>query len=109
MVTRLSARARRDAFEALADPTRRAIVERLWSGGELSAGALADAFRSISRPAVSRHLRVLRSAGVLRMRREGRVRFYALDARGIADLDAWVERYRATWQRRFSVVPGAAA
>jgi DNA-binding transcriptional ArsR family regulator len=109
MVTRLRRpRARVDAFDALADPTRRAIVERLCSGEELSAGALAGAFPRMSRPAVSKHLGVLRAAGVVRARTDGRRRLYALDARGVAEIDAWLERYRATWQRRFVVLRGAA-
>ncbi|HYY53929.1 MAG TPA: metalloregulator ArsR/SmtB family transcription factor [Candidatus Dormibacteraeota bacterium] len=110
MVTpiRRRSRTRVDAFGALADPTRRAIVELLWFGGEATAGAIAAAFPRISRPAVSRHLRRLREARVLRARGEGRRRLYSLDARGIDDLDAWVERYRATWQRRFTVLRGAA-
>lgn len=93
----------------MADPTRRGIVELLWSGDELTAGAIARAFPGITRPAVSRHLRVLRAAGIVRARMHGRRRLYVLDARGIADLDAWLERYRATWQRRFTVLSGAVA
>ena len=96
------------SFEAVADSTRRRIIELLWTGDELTAGTIALAFPRISRPAVSKHLRVLRAAGVVRARSDGRRRLYSLDARGIADLDSWLERYRATWQRRFTVLPGAA-
>jgi len=111
MVTRFTdarTRSRIDSFEALADPTRRAIVERLWTGDELTAGALAHAFPTISRPAVSKHLRVLRAAGVVRVRSHGRRRLYALDARGVAEIDAWLERYRAGWQGRFTLLRGVA-
>ena len=81
----------------------------LWYGAELTAGEIAQSFPRISRPAVSRHLRVLRSAGVLRARPQGRRRLYSLDARGLAEVDLWAERYRANWQRRFTVLSGAAA
>jgi DNA-binding transcriptional ArsR family regulator len=57
---------------------------------------------------VSKHLRILLGAGVVRARSQGRRRLYALDARGVADVDAWIERYRATWQRRFTVLRGGA-
>ena len=78
--------------EALADPVRRAIVERL-ADGEVGAGEIAAAF-PISRPAISRHLRVLREAGLVRSRVAGRQRIYALDRRPLAELDAWLERFR---------------
>jgi DNA-binding transcriptional ArsR family regulator len=83
------------AFEALADPTRRRIVE-LVSEHERSAGEIADAFQ-ISRPGVSRHLRVLREEGVLRARTDGTRRLYSLDARGLSELDEWLRRY---WTNR---------
>lgn len=83
-------------------------MERLWSGEELTAGAIARAFPSISRPAVSKHLRVLRAAGVVRVRSKGRTRVYGLDSRGMGEMDAWLERYRAGWQGRFTLLRGAA-
>ncbi|MEJ2888908.1 ArsR/SmtB family transcription factor [Actinomycetospora aeridis] len=78
--------------EALADPVRRAIVERL-AGGEVGAGEIAEAF-PVSRPAISRHLRVLREAGLVTSRAAGQHRIYALDRRPLAELDAWLERFR---------------
>ena len=106
MVTRLRRRGRSslDAFAALADPTRRAIVELLWAGEELTAGAIAERFPRLTRTAVSKHLRVLRTAGVAVARAEGRTRRYALDTRSLGAIDAWCERYRASWQRRLAVV-----
>lgn len=100
---------RRDPFAALADETRRAILELLWSGEEHAAGAISRAFPAISRPAVSRHLAVLRDAGLVRVRREGRRRHYAIDARALLVVDAWMERYRASWQRRLFAVGGGRA
>ena len=78
--------------EALADPVRRAIVERL-ADGEVVAGEIAADF-PVSRPAISRHLRVLREAGLVTSRVAGQHRIYALDRRPLAELDAWLERFR---------------
>lgn len=83
---------------ALADPTRRRILELL-TDGEVAAGDLCEEF-SVSRPAVSRHLRVLREAGLVRSRVDGQRRLYALDARPLAELDAWLEPYRRFWAQR---------
>lgn len=87
------------AFEALADPTRRRIVE-LVSERERSAGEIADAFQ-ISRPGVSRHLRVLREQGVLSARTDGARRLYALETRGLAEVDDWLHRF---WTNRLDAL-----
>ena len=79
------------AFEALADPTRRRIVE-LVSERERSAGEIASAF-AISRPGVSKHLRVLREHGVIRARGEGTRRLYSLDDQAFAEVDDWLRRF----------------
>lgn len=100
---------RTDPFPALADPTRRKILELLWSGEEVPAGAIAEAFPRLSRPAVSKHLAVLRSAGLVRVRREGRRRLYGLDARALLAVDEWMDRYRGAWQRRLFAVTGGRA
>ena len=86
------------AFQALADPTRREIVELLVSG-ERNAGEIASHFH-VSRPAVSRHLRVLREHGLVRAQRVGQQRIYALDAGPLRELDDWLERYRTFWTAR---------
>lgn len=87
------------AFEALADPTRRRIVE-LVSEGERSAGEIASAF-AISRPGVSRHLRVLREHGVIRSRSDGTRRIYSLDSGGLVELDDWIRRF---WTNRLDAL-----
>ena len=87
-----------EALEALADPTRRRILELL-AGDERSAGELASQF-AISRPAVSRHLRVLREHGLVRARGEAQRRLYSLDPAPLAELDAWLARYRGFWADR---------
>lgn len=90
------------AFEALADPTRRRIVELL-AEGERSAGELAAEFET-ARPGVSRHLRVLREHGLVRVRGEGTRRLYSLDPGPLAELDDWLARYRAFWQNRLDAL-----
>jgi DNA-binding transcriptional ArsR family regulator len=90
------------AIEALADPTRRRIVELL-ADGERSAGALASEF-AVSRPAVSRHLRVLRQTGLVQAREEGTSRLYSLDPAPLQELDAWLARYRAFWTQRLDAL-----
>lgn len=93
------------AFAALADPTRRQIVELL-ARGERSAGDLARRF-TITQPAVSQHLRALRDAGLVRVRRDAQRRIYSLDARGLAEIDAWLSRYRAFWSTRLDALERA--
>ena len=90
------------AAYALADPTRLRIVELL-AEGERSAGELAAEFAT-SRPGVSRHLRVLREHGLVRVRGEGQRRLYSLDPEPLAELDAWLERYRSFWMNRLDAL-----
>jgi DNA-binding transcriptional ArsR family regulator len=85
-----------DVFQAVADPTRRAILARLREG-RASASELASGF-SISRPAVSKHLGVLRRARLVRERRDGRFRIYELSAEPLRDVAEWSEEYRAFWE-----------
>jgi DNA-binding transcriptional ArsR family regulator len=85
-------------YAALADHTRRAILARL-AVGESTVGALAKPF-AISRPAISKHLRVLEGAGLVRRTRDGRVSRCRLDPKPLKDAADWVERYRAHWEER---------
>jgi DNA-binding transcriptional ArsR family regulator len=91
-----------EALAALADPVRRELVGLL-ARGEVAAGDLADRF-PVSRPAVSRHLRVLRDAGLVTVRAEGRRRLYALDPRPLRELDDWLEPYRDLWAARLDAL-----
>jgi DNA-binding transcriptional ArsR family regulator len=91
-----------DTLAALADPTRRRLVDLL-ARGEVAAGELADRF-PVSRPAISRHLRVLREAGLVATRTEGRRRLYALDPRPLRQLDDWLEPYRDLWAQRLDAL-----
>jgi DNA-binding transcriptional ArsR family regulator len=79
------------AFDALGDPTRRAILERLLAG-PLAVGEIARGL-PVSRPAVSQHLRVLKDAGLVSERRHGTRRVYSLDPRGLDDLRAYLDRF----------------
>jgi DNA-binding transcriptional ArsR family regulator len=85
-----------DAFEAIAEPTRRAVLDLLLEG-ERSAGDLVAAFPRLTQPAVSRHLRVLREAGLVSVRAEAQQRFYAIEPAQLAVVYEWLERYRLYW------------
>lgn len=80
----------------LAEPTRRAVLDLL-ADGERTAGELAAAAPGLTQPAVSRHLRVLREAGLVRVRVDGQHRVYRLDPRPLSDVDQWLSRYRQHW------------
>jgi DNA-binding transcriptional ArsR family regulator len=87
-------------FEALADPIRREIVQ-LVATGEMNAGEIASRF-DVTRPAVSRHLRVLRESGLLQSRGDAQRRIYTLDPRALDELEEWVERTRSFWSGRLA-------
>jgi DNA-binding transcriptional ArsR family regulator len=83
-------------FDALSDPTRLAIVEKLLIEGEQPAGALAAPF-AVSKPAISRHLRVLEDAGLIEHRIDRQWRRYRIRTGSIEAVDRWLTRYRAFW------------
>ena len=83
------------AFSALADPTRRAVLDLLRSGTR-PAGDIARAF-TVSRPAISKHLSILRRAHLVEERREGRHRLYQLNPEPLREVDTWLEQYRQFW------------
>jgi DNA-binding transcriptional ArsR family regulator len=89
-------------FGALADPTRRAILERL-SEGEASVGELAEPF-DVSLPAISKHLRVLEGSGLLTQEKQGRVRRCRLVAEPMRDAIEWIARYGQFWEGRFDAL-----
>jgi DNA-binding transcriptional ArsR family regulator len=97
MVTR-HRRASNAVFRAIAEPTRRRLLDEL-SRGSRTAGALAHRFPS-SRPAVARHLGVLRQAGLVRARRDGRHQIYELTPAPLSAVRNWVERYEVFWSER---------
>ena len=86
-------------FAALADPTRRAILERL-AEGDTSVTELAEPF-DMSLPAISKHLRVLREVGLVRDRKAGKQRLYGLDARGLRPVHEWTGGFERFWNESF--------
>lgn len=89
-------------FEALAEPNRRRILDVLREG-ECPAGDLVDAL-SISQPGVSKHLRLLREAGLVSMRADGQRRLYRLECQGLSELEAWLAPYRRAWADRLDAL-----
>jgi DNA-binding transcriptional ArsR family regulator len=82
-------------FHALSDPTRRAVLDLLRRGSQ-PAGQIAEAF-PVSRPAISKHLRLLRRAHLVREHREGRNRVYEINPEPLRAVDSWIEQYRVFW------------
>ena len=89
-------------LHALSDPSRRTVVEML-RDGPATVNELA-ALLPIARPGVSRHLRVLREAGLVDVRQDAQRRIYRLRPEPLAELDAWLGRYRALWEQRFDAL-----
>ena len=95
-VTQLTA-----VMKTLADPTRRAVFERIAGEREVAATSLVKGLK-VSQPAVSQHLRALRDAGLVAERREGRHIYYRPAPKGLAPLHDWLSHYQVFWQERFS-------
>jgi DNA-binding transcriptional ArsR family regulator len=91
-----------DGLSALADPTRRRIVETL-ARGALSSGEIASRF-SITAPAISQHLKTLKAARLVRVRAEKQRRIYELDPEGVEEVSAWIEQIRAFWGPRLDAL-----
>jgi DNA-binding transcriptional ArsR family regulator len=91
-----------DSLAAIADPTRRAIVEAL-ARGALSSGEIAGRF-AISAPAISQHLKTLRAARLVRVRAEAQRRIYELDPAGIDEVSGWIDQIRRFWGPRLDAL-----
>ncbi|MEV0799237.1 metalloregulator ArsR/SmtB family transcription factor [Kribbella sp. NPDC050281] len=89
-------------LRALADESRRKVLEAL-ATGEKTAGELG-AMLPIARPGVSRHLRVLRDAGLVEVRQQSQRRIYSLRPQALAEVDEWLDRYRALWEQRLDAL-----
>ena len=89
-------------LQALADPSRRTVLAIL-RDHPATAGELAEAL-PIARPGVSRHLRVLREAGLVSVRQESQRRIYSLEAQALVEVDEWLDDYRALWQHRLDAL-----
>ncbi len=92
-----------DMFVALADPTRRHILEILASSGELPATALYERFR-VSPQAVSQHLKVLREANLVEMEKRAQQHIYRLNPQKLSEFEAWVQQTKQMWEERFSAL-----
>jgi DNA-binding transcriptional ArsR family regulator len=91
-----------DAFNAVAEPRRREILDLL-AGGERSVNDMV-ALLGLAQPQVSKHLRVLREVGLVDVRDEGRQRLYRLNGRALKPIHDWVKAYERTWNERFDVL-----
>jgi DNA-binding transcriptional ArsR family regulator len=92
-----------DKFSAIADPTRRKIIEMLASQGPLSASQISDQF-NISPPAISQHLKVLREADVVRMEKRAQQRIYSINPQRMLEVEGWVQQMVEGWNSRFDAL-----
>jgi DNA-binding transcriptional ArsR family regulator len=92
-----------DVFEAVAEPSRRALLDALLEG-ERTAGELVETLPGLTQPTVSRHLRVLREVGLIGVRPDAQRRIYALRADGLVAIDDWIDRYRRYWADHFDAL-----
>jgi DNA-binding transcriptional ArsR family regulator len=89
---------RRDVFQAIADPTRREIIGLL-AAQSLNLNSIAENF-SISRPAISTHIKMLTECGIVVIRKQGRERYCEVRLEKLSEVSTWVEQYRKTWEKR---------
>src|SRR4051794_10985349 len=92
-----------DKFHALADPTRRQIIEMLANQGELSATEIYDKF-DISHPAISQHLKVLREADLVQVEKRAQQRIYRINSDAIFEVETWVRQMAQLWEQRFDAL-----
>jgi DNA-binding transcriptional ArsR family regulator len=98
-----SAQSVADVYSAIADPTRRTLLLRLATVGQSNVTELVAPL-SISQPAVSKHLRILREAGLVRSRKEGRLRLYAIDAANLRQVYDWVAHFEKYWGEKLDAL-----
>ena len=91
---------RRDVFQAIADPTRRAIL-LLLTAQSMTAGAIASNFET-ARPTVSKHLQILTECELLRQEQQGREIYYHFNPKKMKEIDQWLEKFRTLWEDRFN-------
>ncbi len=92
-----------NAFAALADSTRREILLMLAQHGELAASDISDRFQ-MSAPAISQHLKVLREAKVIQMKKQAQRRLYSIDRDGLDEVGAWLEQLKELWNKRLDAL-----
>jgi DNA-binding transcriptional ArsR family regulator len=89
---------RRDVFQAIADPTRREIIA-LIAKESMNLNSIADKF-DISRPAISKHIKILTECGIVKIRQEGRERYCVAQLKQLQKVSAWADKYRSFWQSK---------
>ena len=95
--------ARQRLFYALAEPTRRDIIELLASNGQLSATDISDNF-AVSAPAISQHLKVLREATFVRVEKRAQQRIYRINLEAMSEIEGWIQEMTKQWNARFNVL-----
>jgi len=93
---------RRDVFQAIADPTRRQIINLL-AGQQLNLNAVADNF-DISRPAISKHIKILTECGLITIKQQGRERYCRADLKKLEQVAKWTDQYRALWTSKLDAL-----
>jgi DNA-binding transcriptional ArsR family regulator len=93
---------RRDVFQAIADPTRRDIIN-LIAFKPMNLNAIADNF-DVSRPAISQHIKILAECGLIAIKKQGRERYCEPQLKQLNEVAQWVERYRKVWEEKFNVL-----
>lgn len=93
---------RRDVFQAIADPTRRAII-RMVAQNTLNLNAVAEQFQQ-SRPAISKHIKILEECGLVRIRRQGRERYCEAQLDRLQEVSAWVDQYQVFWSSKLDAL-----
>jgi len=93
---------RRDVFQAIADPTRRGIIE-LIAGQSLNLNAIAEKFE-VSRPAISQHIKILTECGLIVIKKQGRERFCEAKLQQLDEVSVWAEQYRRLWADKFEAL-----
>jgi DNA-binding transcriptional ArsR family regulator len=95
---------RRDVFQAIADPTRREIIN-LVAHKQLNLNAIADNF-DVSRPAISQHIKILTECGLIMIKKQGRERYCEAKLQQLGEVANWVGQYREMWDKRFDALDG---
>ncbi|QHS56308.1 winged helix-turn-helix transcriptional regulator [Mucilaginibacter sp. 14171R-50] len=93
---------RRDVFQAIADPTRRQIINLL-AGQQMNLNAIADSF-DISRPAVSKHIKILTQCGLITIKQQGRERYCRAELKNLEQVAKWTDQYRAFWTSKLNAL-----
>ncbi len=103
-LTYLNKQMRRDVFQAIADPTRREIINMV-AFNSLNLNAIADNFK-VSRPAISQHIKILTECGLINIKKQGRERYCEASLQQLNEVSKWIERYRQLWEEKFDRLDG---